>query len=344
MVLFISIILWIFLIGVSGDEIYQERNFTDGFPYVCNSKEQLENVSVGELAVFLDETNDNQVYVSLFNDSIQQNLFTVCMNDYREFEQRLDLEDPFSDLGYVIPWQILPYFEFVAGDTYTISVLFCQNVEPRLLTFTVNKSIKNTDIPLTHPLPTPTPTITPDPMQPIIDSNKETQNKLDEQTNAIKENNETNKNIFQKLGDILSFINPFSENFFAYKLVELLIEGLKGLFVPEDGFFSDYFNEIKQWFSDRLGFLWSPFDFLIELLTRIMNINFGEPKFTVPDIYEPFTNQKIISATEFNFNDLLSNSILKTAHDIYLLLVDGFIIFGLYQLISHKIEEVFTKW
>lgn len=90
--------------------------------------------------------------------------------------------------------------------------------------------------------------------QQIINSNKETQNKLNEQTNAIKENTETNKNIFQKIGDILSYINPFSENFFGRKLVELIIDGIKSLFIPEDDFFSNYFEEIKNWFSDRLRF------------------------------------------------------------------------------------------
>ena len=103
----------------------------------------------------------------------------------------------------------------------------------------------------------------------ILESNKETQNKLEEQTNAIKEGNETNKNIFQKIGDIFDLLNPFSENFFGRKLVDLIIDGLKSLFVPEDGFFENYFNEIRDWFNERLGFLFAPFDFIIELLNRI---------------------------------------------------------------------------
>ncbi len=83
---------------------------------------------------------------------------------------------------------------------------------------------------------------------------------LDDQRQAIEENTETNKSILGKIGDILSYINPFSENFFGKKLIELLLNGLKSLFVPEDGFFSEYFSELKDWFSDRLGFLWTPFD------------------------------------------------------------------------------------
>lgn len=66
---------------------------------------------------------------------------------------------------------------------------------------------------------------------------EETINTLNEQTEAIKEQNETSKNIFQKIGDILSYINPFSENFFAYKLVELIVNGLKSLFIPQERIF-----------------------------------------------------------------------------------------------------------
>ncbi len=65
----------------------------------------------------------------------------------------------------------------------------------------------------------------------------ETISTLNEQTEAIKEQNETSKNIFQKIGDILSYINPFSENFFAYKLVELIVNGLKSLFIPQERIF-----------------------------------------------------------------------------------------------------------
>lgn len=325
----------------STGELISSKSSFDNLPFIANTTEQLENVSVGELAI-----GDNGVAPSLLNITLRNNttstiLFTINLTDYADYISRLDLSDPFSNFGYVIPWKNLPQFSFIENNQYTIYIDFGELMTISK-TFIVRKSISSTDIPLTN-VPEPPITPTPDPNQSIIDSNKETQNKLDEQTNAIKEQTETNKNIFQKIGDILDLLNPFSDNFFGKKLVELILNGIKSLFVPEDGFFSNYFNEIKEWFSDRLGFLWSPFDFLIELLTRISNINFNEPKFNIPDIYEPFTNNKIISATEFNFNDFLDNSILKTAHDIYLLLVDGFIIFSLYKLISAKIEEVFTK-
>lgn len=80
--------------------------------------------------------------------------------------------------------------------------------------------------------------------QELINSNNKTQD-------AIKENTETNKSILGKIGDILSYINPFSENFFGKKLIDLLIEGLKSLFVPSDDFFSNWFDDFNSWLGDR---------------------------------------------------------------------------------------------
>lgn len=166
---------------------------------------------------------------------------------------------------------------------------------------------------------------------------------LEDQKQAIEENTKTNKNIFEKIGDILSYINPFSENFFGKKLVELILDGLKGLFVPEEGFFDTYFSDLKNWFSDRLGFLWTPFDIIIEILNKILNINFSEPIFHIPEINEPFSGSKLISEYDYNLNSLLDNDIFKNIHDIYFIGVDAVIIFALINLARRKIEEVFSN-
>ena len=178
----------------------------------------------------------------------------------------------------------------------------------------------------------------------VIDDKQDiTNDKLDEQTDAIKENTETNKGIWETIKEILNYINPFSENFFVYKLIDLLIDGIKSLFIPSNEFFSTYFTDLKEWFSDRLGFLFYPFELIIDILNKIINIDFSEPLFTIPDIIEPFSNKKLISATTFNFNDLLENNTFDTIHNIYLVCVDAFIIFSLVNLAKRKWEEVTTK-
>lgn len=177
----------------------------------------------------------------------------------------------------------------------------------------------------------------------IKDKQDETNSKLDEQNKKLDEQNETSKNIWESIKEVLSYINPFSENFFVYKLISLLIDAIKSLFIPSDDFFSNYFTNLKDWFSDRLGFLFYPFEIVIDILNKIANINFSDPVIHIPDINEPFTNKKLISSTTFDFNSLLSNSILKNIHDIYLIGVDVVIIIALVNLAKRKWEEVSTK-
>jgi len=170
----------------------------------------------------------------------------------------------------------------------------------------------------------------------LVDSN----NRLD---NSIKEQTQVQKGIFESIGEVLSYINPFSENFFVYKLIDLLVDAIKSLFIPSDEFLGSFFDNLKKWFSDRLGFLFYPFELILDVLDKMLNIDFSSPVFNIPDIKEPFTNTLLIGATSFNLNDMLQQSAFKTAHDIYLVLVDAFIIFGLVNLAKRKYEEVTAK-
>lgn len=62
---------------------------------------------------------------------------------------------------------------------------------------------------------------------------------------------ENNKSILEKLGDILSYINPFSDNFFVYKLIDLLGELLEFLFIPSD----DSIKALTDSVSGKFGFV-----------------------------------------------------------------------------------------
>ena len=120
----------------------------------------------------------------------------------------------------------------------------------------------------------------------------------------------------------------------------MLLNLFKSVFIPSDDFLSNYFNDLFDWFTDRLGFLGYPVELFVDILNRILNINFADPVINIPDIPEPFTGELLIHSTTFNFNDLLENDVLKTVHDIYLILVDAVIIFALVNLAKNKFEEV----
>lgn len=48
---------------------------------------------------------------------------------------------------------------------------------------------------------------------------------------------------------LVDYLNPTSENFFVYKLIELLGDLLKSLFVPSDGYLDEKVNSIKDKFA-----------------------------------------------------------------------------------------------
>ncbi len=176
----------------------------------------------------------------------------------------------------------------------------------------------------------------------IIASNEKTQQAIKEQTSAIEENNKTNKNIFEKIGEMLSYINPFSENFFVYKLIELLLEMLKSLFIPSDNFFNDWLSDMNDYFSDRFGIIYYPFDLVIDFLTRVVdtcsNVS-NNAVLNVPDFN--FMGVTLIHSFTFDFNSLLVNHGLKTVYNIYLVVVDVILSLMLVNLAKNTFAEVF---
>lgn len=296
-------------------------------PYIVNTKENLESgkfnfvrISAGDLNLYSDEFGFAILDVTsgILNPKPVK---TFVLNSSSEYFRAADLQ-----VYYDIPQQDLGIdisngkkYMFVLTERYTHDIY--NSVTFLIGNLTTEEEIKN--------------------KQDL------TNEKLDEQTNAIrdqtqviKEQTETNKNIFERIGELLSYINPFSENFFVYKLIELLIEAIKSLFIPGDDFFGNYFTELKNWFSDRLGFLFYPFELILDILNKILNVDFSDPIFYIPDLYEPFTNSLLISATAFNLNDIIQNGVFKTVHDIYFICVDAFVVFGLVNLAKRKWEEV----
>ena len=294
-------------------------------PYFITTQEELETGNFDKLVISLGDYTEYEdtVYLQTFyyptdvsSDESYQSLFPVKeieLQPYRgyyvgENNGECLFEVPRSDLG----------IDLLEGNKYAFHLgVYDGELFNRLarLSFTVG----------------------------VVNPDDVINDKLDQQTDAIKENTETNKGIWETIKDILSYINPFSENFFVYKLIELLVEAIKSLFIPSDDFLGTYFTDLKEWFSDRLGFLFYPFELVIDILNMILDIDFSEPVFNIPDITEPFSNKKLISETTFKFNDLLENNTFDTIHSIYLVCVDVFVVFGLVNLFRKKYEEVTTK-
>lgn len=167
---------------------------------------------------------------------------------------------------------------------------------------------------------------------------------MEEQNKQLQENNKNSKNIFEKIGDILSFINPLSENFFAYKLLNLLYEGLKMLFIPSDEFFSNWFTDLNNAFKDQFGLLYYPIGVIVEFLESLEpKLTVCEPILNIPELsFDLFGhNVTLLSSSSYNFNSLLENEKFAKVHGYCLFFVNVIFTIGIIKFASVIALEVF---
>lgn len=103
----------------------------------------------------------------------------------------------------------------------------------------------------------------------ITDQTKAITDKITETNKKIEEGNKTTSNIFKSITD---FFGSFFKN---------LINSVISLFVPTAAEMSGLFEQLNQFFSDRFGFLYAPFDYMIRLL-GVFTSSTGSTGLTLP--------------------------------------------------------------
>lgn len=127
-------------------------------------------------------------------------------------------------------------------------------------------------------------------------------------------------------------------------LGNFIIDGLKQLFIPSDGYFESVANDLSTFFSDRLGLLLYPFDFLVSLGDRIAGLQTSEPTCTIPEIaYTDSEDNKyvLIEGQTLNVYELVGrNDIIVGMHQTYLTVMDGIIAFTLMALCWKRFDHI----
>ena len=150
-----------------------------------------------------------------------------------------------------------------------------------------------------------------------------------QQGNRLQEEaNETGKGI---LGKITDFFSSFFEN---------IINAFKSLFIPEDGYFSDFFTRLNDFFSDKLGFLYEPIDLFFSLLNAIQNASVGaSPGLTFPEV--KWEDTVIIPETNVDFS-IVNEKMPELQEKIYFV-TDIIMVGAVLILLERKIDEVLHK-
>lgn len=131
-----------------------------------------------------------------------------------------------------------------------------------------------------------------------------------------------------------------------YKIVKSLLEGIikliESLFIPEDDFFKNWFNDISTSLESQLGFLTYPFKFILDLLNRFLSLqDTNSYVISWPEVKAPIYDVSIINSGSYSLNELLDNSVLNTLHDLYILVTDALMIIAFINLCKKTYDKVF---
>lgn len=172
---------------------------------------------------------------------------------------------------------------------------------------------------------------------------KKTNDKLDQAENTRKGIWETIKSIPGTIGNFFDNLGTKIGNFFK-DLLDGILEGLKKLFIPEDNYFKNWFDDFKTYFEEKLGFIATPFTIIIDFVNSYLNLSSSNDIIIdVPDITVPnFEENKIISATTFNWSQTLrSKQALNTLWQLYLSFIDVYLILNFINLCESKYNRIF---
>ena len=121
------------------------------------------------------------------------------------------------------------------------------------------------------------------------------------------------------------------------KLGNFILDGLKSLFIPRDGYFKELFDDLNSFFSEVFGFLYFPIEHALSWFNRLLNLPEVAPSIAIPEL--AYEGEVLIPAQTYTF-DFLQDEPFLTVHDYYLMAIDAAMIMSFVHLLQRKYEEV----
>lgn len=152
-----------------------------------------------------------------------------------------------------------------------------------------------------------------------------TQQELSTLNDTTEDTNTTTHSIFDSIS---SFFGSFFDN-------------LIGVFVPEDGYFSDWFNRVNTLLSAKLGMLYAPFDLLISTLQAIYDSDDTEDGIPFPGI--KWEDTWLVEPTTFYFSSLGDSEGVTKLRDTVYFGTDVVLLFCFLFLLERKIKHILEE-
>ena len=113
----------------------------------------------------------------------------------------------------------------------------------------------------------------------VTDSQNQGNSIAQEGNQIAQEGNDIAQDTANTTHSIFDKISDFFAGFF-----DGIINDLKSLFIPDDEFFSDFFTRLNDFFSEKLGALYTPIDLFVRLLQAIQNASSGSVGIPFPGL------------------------------------------------------------
>jgi len=124
--------------------------------------------------------------------------------------------------------------------------------------------------------------------------------------------------------------------------VDYFFETLVGFIFPSDEFLSAWFYNLKNSVEKQFGFLSYPVTWTLTFLERFYALeDTGTYVIRWADVKVPNFDAIIIRGGSFDLASLLQNPTIRSLHDLYLMCLDGIIVFLFLKLCMNTINRVF---
>lgn len=149
------------------------------------------------------------------------------------------------------------------------------------------------------------------------------------------------KNIFDAIKSIPDFIKSIPD--LISDLFDKASDFFKYIFIPEDDYFKNKFDELYSNITDILGFLAYPFTLVLNTFEFFLTIeDTGSYVFTWDNITVPnFESHVIIPAGSFDFGTLLQDSRISLLRNIAFVFMNTLLLLAFLQLCKNKYNQVF---
>ena len=154
--------------------------------------------------------------------------------------------------------------------------------------------------------------------------------------------------IINKINDVWESIKSLPDKIGAYiqQIATDITDGLKSLFIPEDGFLDEKKAELELFLEEHFGILYTAPNILFTILERLMTISPEEPSLTMPAIEFIWQGEKITLTEPITiyFNDYISSgAVLETFYKFYRAFVSVSLILMFVNYAKNKYDYLFGK-